>query len=104
MFFVKYLILSPTGRSDINPHVGFIAAMGARGRPFGLVSVFVVMGFSLRAVVAFKSFQGTGYHHFGFIAAVFTFTDLFDGFYLFIHTILLPASMLVNLSIIQLKP
>jgi hypothetical protein len=65
--------------------------MGAGGRPFGPSGVLMLMGISRGACAAGDFFQGTGYHHFGLIAALFTFADLLDGFHFITHANLLSA-------------
>jgi hypothetical protein len=83
------LFFLPYSSSQINPHVGFIAAMGADGMPFGFALFGGRSGWFHRFfhMVFCVFLQRTSDHHFSLIAAVFAFTDLFKFF--FRHIVLL---------------
>jgi hypothetical protein len=59
--------------------------MGTGGCSFNPLRMRMIMVRGRRVGNVVDFFQGTGYHHFGFIAAVYTFTDLFNGFCVGIH-------------------
>ena len=68
-------------KSVIDPHIGLIAAMGARGRAFGLLFLlclrgrFGCWGCGLRIRV--RIWQSAGEYHFSFVAAILALAYLF---------------------------
>jgi hypothetical protein len=79
---------------NINPHVRFIAAVGAGSGSLDLFRGFRRVGcFGIMAVIMFK---GAGKHHLSFIAAIFTFAHLLDFFNVVVH-----ASILLVINLVQ---
>jgi hypothetical protein len=69
--------------SVIDPHIGLIAAMGTRGRAFGLLFLlglrgrFGSWGCGLRIRIRIRIRQSAGEYHFSFVAAILALANLF---------------------------
>jgi hypothetical protein len=63
---------------DVQPDIRLTAAVAADGMTFGFA--FTFSHDTRRRFGCFLFFQGAGNDHFGLVAAVFTFTHLFELF------------------------
>jgi hypothetical protein len=69
---------------NVDPHIRLIPAVCAGGRPLDFILGDGFGGRFLFMPVIF--IQCAGHHHFSFVATIFTFTDLFDFFFVIGHS------------------